>query len=250
MFIPTLSSKTTSLTINQLTVSFDKKPLFQDLSFSLPLGKWTCLLGKSGIGKSTLLRFIAGLAEKKAIHFKGACYLGNRLLTPADLSYLPQQDALLPWLTVIDNALLGVRLRKKTVSREKAIRYLQAVGLSEYLQKRPSCLSGGMRQRVALVRVLLEDTPLVLMDEPFSSLDAITRGDMQNLALQLLENKTVLFITHDPLEALRLGDEIRIVSGSPAVLSEPIRLKGDHSHPLEDPEILSLYKHLLTALHQ
>jgi putative hydroxymethylpyrimidine transport system ATP-binding protein len=134
---------------------------------------------------------------------------------------MAQQDLLLPWASVLGNVLLGPRLRGEHRDPEiagRARRLIEQVGLKDRNDDRPARLSGGMRQRVALARTLAEDRPIVLMDEPFSALYAITRFALQDLAARLLAERTVLLVTHDPLEALRLGHRIYVMAGSPARL--------------------------------
>jgi len=150
----------------------------------------------------------------------------------------------------IKNTLLGARLRHQ-VNDEKnkqALQLLQQVGLKDAVAKRPAELSGGMRQRVALARTLMEDKPIILMDEPFSSLDAITRLNLQDLAAELLQDKTVLLVTHDPLEALRLGDVVYVMAGQPAHLGSPIHPPGSSPRETTDKQILALQGELLTRL--
>jgi putative hydroxymethylpyrimidine transport system ATP-binding protein len=197
-------------------------PIIKGLNLSLAAGKWTCLLGQSGCGKTTLLRYLAGTA-KKEIQSDGNVQINRQFsTTPADylasnVAYMAQQDLLFPWLTVLDNVCLAERFGEKPVNkRNKALNLLQQVGLYQERDSLPQTLSGGMRQRVALARTLMQDQPIILMDEPFSALDAVTRHQLQNLTHQLLVGKTVVMITHDPLEALRLGDAIYIFSGNPS----------------------------------
>jgi putative hydroxymethylpyrimidine transport system ATP-binding protein len=128
---------------------------------------------------------------------------------------MDQRDLLLPWLNVLDNVCLGARLRGETADHQRALSLLQRVGLRDEAQALPAALSGGMRQRAALARTLMEDRAIVLMDEPFSAVDALTRLRLQDLAAELLGARTILLVTHDPMEALRLGHRILIIwSGS------------------------------------
>jgi putative hydroxymethylpyrimidine transport system ATP-binding protein len=139
---------------------------------------------------------------------------------------MAQQDLLLPWLTALDNVLIGYRLRGGRIDaalRDRARHLLQRVGLGHCVTHSPAALSGGMRQRVALARTLMEDRPVVLMDEPFSGLDAITRYELQALAAELLEGRTVLLVTHDPLEALRLSHRMLVLTGRPARLDAEVQ---------------------------
>ena len=139
-----------------------------------------------------------------------------------------QQDDLLPWLTVQGNVMLGARLRGE-IAGSRRRRGAARAGRADRRSgdQRPATLSGGQRQRAALARTLMEDRPVVLMDEPFSALDAITRARLQVLAAQLLAGRTVLLVTHDPLEALRLGHRIHVMAGQPARIEPPILPAGD-----------------------
>jgi putative hydroxymethylpyrimidine transport system ATP-binding protein len=123
---------------------------------------------------------------------------------------------LLPWLSARENVVLGARLRGEAPDRAAADRLLARVGLAGHENKRPAALSGGMRQRVALARTLMEDRPVVLMDEPFSAVDALTRFRLQALACEVLADRTVVLVTHDPQEALRVGHRLFVLTGSPA----------------------------------
>ncbi len=181
---------------------------------------WTAILGPSGCGKSTLLRYIAGLLSDK-VDFSAAEFSPQLDVLAGQIAYMAQQDLLLPWLTVIDNVCLASRLNGKKVdvkTNQQAQALLEKVGLGNKASAMPNELSGGQRQRVALARTLMQDKSVVLMDEPFSALDAVTRHKLQQLAANLLKGKTVLLITHDPQEALRLGEQILVMNGAPARL--------------------------------
>ena len=178
--------------------------IFSQLDLTLKPQSWTCLLGASGVGKSTVLRLFAGLAEE--VRFDG------ELSDPGRVAMMAQQDLLMPWLSVLDNVMLGARLRGTRPDRNLARDRLVKVGLADHADKQPSALSGGQRQRVALARTLMEDRAVVLLDEPFSALDALTRAQMQELTAELLDGHTVLLVTHDPNEAARLGETILIMT--------------------------------------
>ncbi len=189
------------------------------LSLSLNAGKWTVLLGRSGCGKTTVLRYLAGLLDDK-VEWQGTLATSDELPLTDRIAYMAQQDLLLPWLSVIDNVCLSHRFQNpvsdKALQTNQALELLAAVGLADHASTMPDQLSGGMRQRVALARTLMQDKPVVLMDEPFSALDAVTRHKLQSLACELLKDKTVVLITHDPQEAVRLADNLYVLQGTPA----------------------------------
>ncbi|CAH7029588.1 Uncharacterized ABC transporter ATP-binding protein HI_0354 [Vibrio chagasii] len=189
------------------------------LSLSLNAGKWTVLLGRSGCGKTTVLRYLAGLLDDK-VEWQGTLATSDELPLTDRIAYMAQQDLLLPWLSVIDNVCLSHRFQNPVSDKEQqtnqALELLAAVGLANHASTMPDQLSGGMRQRVALARTLMQDKPVVLMDEPFSALDAVTRHKLQSLACELLKGKTVVLITHDPQEAVRLADNLYVLQGTPA----------------------------------
>jgi putative hydroxymethylpyrimidine transport system ATP-binding protein len=230
--------------VENASLGYAGASLFHDLDFTLAGGAWTCLLGASGVGKSTLLRLIAGLArpERGRVHCSDGRPLAGRL------AWMGQRDDLLPWLSAQGNVMLGARLRGEKPDPARADELLGRVGLAPQQGQRPATLSGGQRQRVALARTLMEDRPVVLMDEPFSALDAITRARLQSLAAGLLAGRTVLLVTHDPLEALRLGHRVHIMAGQPARIEAPILPAGASPRDLHDPELLSLQGELLARL--
>ena len=183
--------------------------LFRDVALEVPGGGWTCLLGPSGIGKSTILKLFADLAE--GVDFDGRIGATDGPLA-GRVALMAQDDLLLPWLDVLGNVTLGARLRGDTPDPARALDVLDKVGLAGFEARRPSELSGGQRQRAALARTLMEDRPVVLLDEPFSALDARTRARMQELTAETLSGRTVLLVTHDPAEAARLGQKIIVMT--------------------------------------
>lgn len=234
-----------TVTVEDARLEFDSDVLFENLSVTLEAGSLTCLLGPSGVGKSSLLRLIAGLSPAGE---GGRVICDDGLPTPGRVAYMAQSDLLLPWLGALDNVVLGSRLRGETADRDRARGLLGDLGLAGYETTRPAALSGGMRQRVALARTLMEDRPIVLMDEPFSALDAITRARLQETAITVLRGRTVLLVTHDPLEAIRIADRIEIMAGRPARLGEPLVPPGP---PPRDPgtsDLATLYADLMTRL--
>ena len=209
--------------------------LFHSLELTLAKGRWTCLLGVSGIGKSTLLRLIAGLD----IHadFEGRIESSDGQPVSGRVAYMAQSDLLFPWTSVLGNVTAGARLRGERPCLERAFELIERVGLREIAGRKPAELSGGQHQRTALARTLAEDRPLILLDEPFSALDAHTRGEMQDLAFELLKGRTVLLVTHDPGEAARLGHAIRVMTklGLQGVETPP----GEPPRPVDDASMLA-----------
>ncbi len=184
--------------------------IFGPLTLDLPAGRWTCLLGPSGVGKSTLLRLIAGLGA--GVAFDGSLTTGDGQPLSGRVALMAQSDLLMPWRDVLGNVGLGASLRGAPEPRGRARAVLAQVGLAAHADKRPAALSGGQRQRVALARTLIEDRPVVLLDEPFSALDARSRARMQDLSAELLAGRTVLHVTHDAAEAARLGAQVLVMT--------------------------------------
>jgi putative hydroxymethylpyrimidine transport system ATP-binding protein len=219
-------------------IVFGDRVVARDLTLDFPGGRTTCLLGRSGVGKTSLLRWLAGLLPG----------VGRK----QPLAYMAQRDLLLPWLDILDNVLLGHRLRGDAAAleaaRPRARARLTDVGLGDRMGDRPEALSAGMRQRAALARTLCEDRPVVLMDEPFAHLDAVTRLDLQDLAARLLSGRTVVLVTHDPLEALRLGHQVRVLSGMPFAVGPAIEPAGSVPRDPADPALLGLQACLIAEL--
>lgn len=192
-------------------------PAIENVTFTLQQGRFLSILGPSGCGKSTLFNIISGLMAPDC----GTVTLGGQsmLLRPGLTGYMLQKDLLLPWRTVEDNITLSKTLHgvKRKKALEDAMEDVRACGLEGLLRRRPDELSGGQRQRAALVRTLQSGKPLLLLDEPFGALDAITRLHLQELLTSVVLQKrlTVLFITHDVDEALLLSDEVLVMGTSP-----------------------------------
>src|SRR5262245_60033116 len=189
-------------------------------------GEVVGLVGPSGCGKSTLLELVAGLLDptRGAIEVGGESAADQRLRKAV---LLPQRDLLLPWMSAIDNAALAPRNRgaSRERARAEARPLFERFGLAGFEQSRPGELSGGMRQRVAFLRTLLAGKPVLLLDEPFASLDAISRGEMQQwLAAALAtDRRTTVLVTHDVEEALYLSDRVAVLSSRPATVVEELR---------------------------
>jgi NitT/TauT family transport system ATP-binding protein len=198
----------------------------EEVSLSIRPGEFVSVLGPSGCGKSTLLRCIAGLESPSggSVSVNGATVEGP----PEGLGMVFQRDALLDWRNVADNLMLPVDFRRgdRAAARERAAALLALTGLQGFERAYPAQLSGGMRQRVAICRALVDDPVLLLMDEPFGALDALTR-DQMNIELQrmwLTEHKTVLFVTHSISEAIFLGDRVVVFTPRPGRIAEVIEV--------------------------
>lgn len=236
-----------SVTLEQVSFAYPGEQIFRSLNFTVQSGQWTCLIGPSGCGKSTLLRLISGILREG---LSGQINFSNGNNHKGLTAWMSQKDLLLPWLSVVDNVCLGARLRGEMTARKRsrAMSLLEDAGLGKYADVLPSSLSGGMRQRVALLRTLMEERSVILMDEPFSALDALTRLKLQDLAARLVEGATVLMVTHDPLEALRLGHRIYVMTGSPAKLSDALIPPGSPPRNPGDSAIISMQATLLARL--
>lgn len=225
-------------------LSLGGAPVLAPLSLAVEAARTTVLLGPSGSGKSTLLRLAAGLlAAPGAVAAEDGAPLAGRI------AWMAQQDLLVPWRDALGNVLLGAHLRGERPDTARAETLLAEVGLTRAdWQKMPAALSGGMRQRVALARTLMEDRPIVLMDEPFAAVDAPTRHRLQDLAARMLAGRTVLLVTHDPLEALRLADRILLLQGRPAAPVELPVPGGVPPRAARDPALLAAQAALLERL--
>jgi len=209
------------LSIQGIRKSFDEKFVLGDVSFDVLDGEFVSLIGPSGSGKSTLFGIVGGLLEPEAgeITIDGASIVNER----GHISYMPQQDALFPWRTILDNVVLGQELHGE-VDTEQAKKMLEFAGLGEVIHAYPHQLSGGMKQRASFIRALLSPQSVLCLDEPFSALDEFTRLDMQKWLLKIWEahKQSILFITHNIEEALFLSDKIVVLTNSPAEVKEVI----------------------------
>src|SRR6476469_4069355 len=223
------------------------------VTLSIPQGRFVSLIGPSGCGKSTIFNIIAGLLEPT----------GGRVLidgidatgTIGRVGYMLQKDLLLPWRTVLDNVILGMEIQGVPLrqARERALPLLQRYGLSGFEYLYPNSLSGGMRQRAALLRTLLFDTDVILLDEPFGALDAQTKAHMQEWLMKLWSDfqKTVVFVTHDVEEAIFLSDEIHVMGTRPGRILEriPIPLPRPRERSITlSPEFVAIKERCLNLL--
>ena len=194
--------------------------------FSVQSGEFVAVIGPSGCGKSTLMMMIGGLEQTSS----GQIYVDNQEVREPrhDFGYIFQDPTLLPAKTVLQNVLFPIKIRYRSVEayRQRAEELLHLVGLSEFRDKKPRHLSGGMRQRVAIYRGLINDPKLLLMDEPFSALDALSRDEMNAMLSQLWDryHKTAIFITHSIREAVYLADRVLVMSPRPSTISCSVRV--------------------------
>jgi NitT/TauT family transport system ATP-binding protein len=204
------------------------------VSFAVPRGQFVAILGPSGCGKSTLLMMVGGLEPVTGgrIIIAGSPMVGPR----TSIGIMFQDSTLLPWKSALDNVLFPIRVLKRPLDayRDGARELLERVGLHDFAHKKPHELSGGMRQRVAICRALVYDPELLLMDEPFSALDAITRDEMNELLLDLWQQytKTALFVTHSIREAVFLADRVLVMTRRPATIVEDLTIPFARPRPM------------------
>jgi NitT/TauT family transport system ATP-binding protein len=230
---------TAAVIVERVTHAFgqgeERLVALNDVSFELARGEFACLVGASGSGKSTLLNLVARLDPPSVGRIDT---FGSRT------ALLFQEAALFPWLTAAANVELPLRLQGVRAGRrrEEARRLLETVGLADFADSRPHELSGGMRQRVALARALAQDAPVLLMDEPFGALDAITRDLLHDELERIwLERRlTILFVTHNAREAVRLGDRVLVFSSRPGRVAGEFRIDLPRPRRLESPEVARL----------
>lgn len=225
----------------------------RETNVTIESGKFICIIGPSGCGKSTLFNIIAGLIKPTTgdILVNGESIIGKK----GKVGYMLQKDMLLPWRTILDNVIIGMEIEgvSKKEAKEKALAMMGKYGLNGFDKNYPYELSGGMRQRAALLRTMLYDRDIMLLDEPFGALDAQTRLKMQTWLLEVWrENrKTVLFVTHDIDEAIYLADEIYVFSPGPGYIKEVIDVNISRPRQTEDmssENYQALKQHLLAQL--
>ena len=227
--------KNIALTINEST-------LFQGVNFTPARNKWSVILGKSGVGKTTLIRILAGLDTFGEVT--------GEINVPNTIAWMGQNDLLFPWKSILDNVLLPISLHKKptTADIKKAKSFLNKVGLKGKENEYPHTLSGGQRQRVALVRTLMKDADVILMDEPFSALDGITKKHCQDLFYTMLMGKTVIVIRHDVNEAVASSDDVYVMTAKKPFLKKLGTIKTPMPRSYDDKGVLSLSKKVWKVL--
>jgi NitT/TauT family transport system ATP-binding protein len=205
-----------------------------DLSFDIQDGEFICLVGPSGCGKSTLLKILGGLLKRSS----GTARIGERSLDGPgpDIGFVFQAPTLLPWRTILENVLLPTEIRRLPVAqfRAKAMELLAMVGLGGFENSYASELSGGMQQRAAIVRALVQDPPVLLMDEPFGALDALTREQMNIEVLRIWSRtrKTVVFVTHSIEEAIYLSDQVVVMTARPGRIKAVVTIDNPRPRDL------------------
>lgn len=214
----------TKLQVSHVTKSFEEETVISDISIILNEGELVCLLGASGGGKTTLFNIISGLSypDEGSVLLDGMEITGN----PGHVSYMLQKDLLLPYKTIEDNVALPLMIKgeNRKKSRELAGLHFEQFGLAGFEKKYPYQLSGGMRQRAALLRTYLFSADVALLDEPFSALDTITKASIHKWYLNVMEEiqLSTLFITHDIDEAILLSDRIYLLTGKPGTITDEI----------------------------
>ncbi|QED47819.1 ABC transporter ATP-binding protein [Cytobacillus dafuensis] len=221
-----------------------KNKVISDLNLEVRSGEFVSLIGKSGTGKSTILKLITGLLKQD----EGEILINGKAITLGDVGYMPQRDLLLPWRTIIENIMIASEIQKNLqITKEEARDWLDRVGLLAYENALPNQLSGGMRQRAAFLRALLSGKDLLLLDEPFGALDALTKKEMQSWLLSIWQelNKTILFITHDLEEACFLSDRILLLHLDKTLDDIPVNLsRPRHPEMLHEMELITLRHNL------
>ena len=253
--------QTTSLPLLEMQAigkRFGAVQALDGFDLSVATGEFVTVVGPSGCGKSTLFNIVAGLDEPDAggiLRYQGRGCHARELL--GRVSFMPQRDLLLPWRTVVDNAILAQEIegRNRREARARALAMLPEFGLSGFADQYPHQLSGGMRQRVALMRTFLFERDLMLLDEPFGALDALTRSMMQRWLLDIWQHhrRTILFITHDVDEAIFLGDRVVVMTARPGKVK--LMRRVDLPRPrapelLTSPEFMAIKREVLDAIEE
>ena len=247
-------NKDALLTVSGVRFDYEDIPVLDNVDLSVNRGEFVALVGPSGCGKSTLLNLISGLLSpsKGTVSANGIFDSSGRL---GNVSYMQQRDLLLPWRTIAENCQLGMELRSISgdVSKVRVKELAKSFGLSDVLNYMPWQLSGGMRQRAALMRTILLDNHVLLLDEPFGALDAITRSALQKWLLSVLvrNDKAVLLVTHDVEEAILLADRVLIMASEPGRIIAEVDVRLTDSSidsSFMSPAFVELRKDILALL--
>ena len=245
-----------SIEIKNINKSFDSKKndtlsVLEDINLTINDGEFICLLGPSGCGKTTLLRLIAGLEKPTSGEIVAN---GEVVKKPSgDRAVIFQQYSLFPWLTVLKNVTFGLEMTTDNSKEENikaAERYLKSVGLIDFKDSYPHELSGGMKQRVAIIRSLLNHSPILLMDEPLSAVDMQTRRQLQEQLIGVWKRfeNTIVFVTHDIDEAVFLADKIVIMDKNPGKIAEILEVDIERPRKRESQEFIQLQESLVEKL--
>ncbi|XOD69959.1 MAG: ABC transporter ATP-binding protein [Sodalis sp. (in: enterobacteria)] len=247
-------SSTVKLILHKVCHNFGALTVLAPTNLEVQQNEFICLIGPSGCGKSTLFNIISGVLTPD----KGRILIDNRDVTgkSGHVGYMLQKDLLLPWKTVIDNIVLGAIINgaASRTKRAKGVALARRYGLGEFINHYPAALSGGMRQRVALMRTLAMQHDIMLLDEPFGALDSHTRFTMQQWLLQVWseQHRTVIFITHDIDEAIMLADRVIVMTPRPgrirSILPVPISRPRSFS-TLTNPHFIALKKQILSLIY-
>ena len=240
-----MSSYQSKIKLKNINKSFDNMEILRDITIEVNKGELVSILGPSGSGKSTIFNILTDIINSDS---------GEKEIN-GDISYMYQKDTMVPWKKVIDN--IGIPLifkgKSKKEAREEVKKHIDEFGLSGFEYKYPNKLSGGMKQRANFLKTYLTSKDIILLDEPFGALDAITKRKMQNWLLELISkmNSTILFITHDIEEAILLSDRIYIISEKPAVIKKEIKVslnKEKYENIATSEEFIKIKKEILSII--
>lgn len=240
-----MSSYQNKIKLKNINKSFDNMEILRDITIEVNKGELVSILGPSGSGKSTIFNILTDIIASDS---------GEKEVN-GDISYMYQKDTMVPWKKVIDN--IGIPLifkgKSKKEAREEVKKHIEEFGLSGFEYKYPNKLSGGMKQRANFLKTYLTSNDIILLDEPFGALDAMTKRKMQNWLLELISkmNSTILFITHDIEEAILLSDRIYIISEKPAVIKKEIKVnlnKEKYENIATSEEFIKIKKEILSII--
>ena len=238
--------------VENICKSYDDKKIIDNINFTLKKGEIVSFLGKSGVGKTTLFNILAGFENAD----NGNIFLKDIDITNKDknISYMTQKHLLLPYLNVLDNICLSFKIKgiNKNIAYEKAIPILKKFGLEKHIDKYPSELSGGMKQRVSFIRAYLKNSDLMLFDEPFSALDSITKDNIYEWFKHMIkcEQKTTIIITHDINEAIYLSDKVYILAKKPAGIVLSLNINNNIENFRTSNQFLLYYKQISECLRE